>query len=97
MAGAAQVFRQIARQAVKLVPGPGTAVSSAVAAAGTKAIGEAAIAYYIKDEDFETIRKSIRKVEIDKDDDHGFTIRFNKDPFRRIRKQLKLKEKPGRK
>ena len=88
VAGAAQVFRQVARQAMKFVPGPGTAVSSAVAAAGTKAIGEAAIAYYIKDEDFDSIKKKIRKVEIDEDDGKGFTIKVKNNPFDRVRKQI---------
>lgn len=45
--GAAIGLRQLARQLVKLLPGVGTAASAAVASAGTKAIGEAAIAWFV--------------------------------------------------
>ena len=88
VAGAAHVLRQVARQSIKLMPGPGTAVSSAVAAAGTRAIGEAAIAYYIKDEDFDNIKKSIKRVEISEDDEKGVTIKFNKHPLKEVKDRL---------
>lgn len=45
--GAAFAFRELARGLVKLVPGFGSAISGAVAAAGTYALGRAAIAYFI--------------------------------------------------
>ncbi|MCX3286233.1 50S ribosome-binding GTPase [Streptomyces sp. NEAU-H22] len=40
-------FREVARALVKLLPAAGNAASGAIAAAGTKAIGEAAVAYFI--------------------------------------------------
>lgn len=40
-------FRQIARSLVKYIPAAGSVVSGTMAYAGTKAIGEAAIAYYL--------------------------------------------------
>lgn len=57
VAGAGLVFREIARIAVQqgskflniLFPGAGSAISSGVAAIGTKAIGSAAISYYLED------------------------------------------------
>jgi uncharacterized protein len=45
--GAGLVLREGARAAVKLVPGWGNAISGGVAAAGTYAIGRAAVAYFI--------------------------------------------------
>lgn len=45
--GAGLVLREGARAAAKLVPGWGNAISGGVAAAGTYAIGRAAIAYFI--------------------------------------------------
>jgi uncharacterized protein (DUF697 family) len=42
------VLREGARAAVKLVPGWGNAISGGVAAAGTYAIGRAAVAYFIE-------------------------------------------------
>lgn len=53
IAGAGYVFRLVAQQATKFLnavwPGSGSAVSSAIAASGTLAIGKAAIAYYLDD------------------------------------------------
>lgn len=40
-------LRELARQLLKLAPGAGPAASAAIAAAGTKAIGEAAIAWFL--------------------------------------------------
>ncbi len=45
--GAGLAFREIARNMAKLIPAAGNLVSGAVATAGTYAISEAAIAYYI--------------------------------------------------
>ncbi len=64
IAGAGYVFRLVSQQASKFLnvvwPGAGTAVSSGIAAAGTSAIGKAAIAYYIDDQ---TIDEAKRKFE----------------------------------
>ena len=59
-AGAGVVFRTIFRQIVKVVPGAGSSVGAAMAAAGTYAIGSAAIEYFsrgmaLKDIEIETI------------------------------------------
>ncbi|MEU4409134.1 GTPase [Streptosporangium sp. NPDC023963] len=45
--GVGAIFRESARALVKLIPAAGNAVSGFVAAAGTKAVGEAAILYFI--------------------------------------------------
>jgi len=45
--GAAYGLRQLARATLKLIPGAGWATSAAVAYAGTLAIGEAAIRYFV--------------------------------------------------
>jgi len=45
--GAGFVFREAARQLIKLFAGPGNLISGAVAASGTYGIGKAAIAYYL--------------------------------------------------
>lgn len=61
VAGAGFVFRVVAQQASKFLngvwPGAGSAVSSGIAALGTSAIGKAAIAYYIDDQDMEEAKK----------------------------------------
>ena len=70
VAGAGYGFRFIFQQTSKLLnalwPGSGSAVSSAIAATGTAAIGKAAIAYYINDfslddarERFEDLQKKM--------------------------------------
>ena len=70
--GAGFTFRVIAQQSSKFVnslwPGVGSAVSSSIAAAGTHAIGRAAIMYYIDgksidevSEKFKEMRKEKRK------------------------------------
>lgn len=45
--GAGLAFRELARQLAKIIPGAGNFVSAAVATAGTYAVSEAAIAFYI--------------------------------------------------
>ncbi|MDD3416873.1 MAG: 50S ribosome-binding GTPase [Lachnospiraceae bacterium] len=64
IAGAGYVFRLVAQQATKFLnavwPGSGSAVSSAIAASGTLAIGKAAIAYYLDDK---TMDEAKRKFE----------------------------------
>lgn len=63
--GAGYAFRLLAQQASKLLnavwPGSGSAVSSAVAAAGTSAIGKAAIAYYIDDKIMDEAKKKFEE------------------------------------
>ena len=63
VAGAGFVFRVVAQQASKFLngvwPGAGSAVSSGIAALGTSAIGKAAIAYYIDDQDMEEAKKML--------------------------------------
>ena len=64
VAGAGYIFRLVAQQASKLAngifPGAGSAVSAGIAAAGTSAIGKAAISYYI---DGDTMKDAKRKFE----------------------------------
>ena len=59
--GSGFVLRLIAQQATKFInlmwPGAGSAVSSGIAATGTKAIGKAAIAYYINGSTVEAAKK----------------------------------------
>lgn len=59
--GAGCVFRLIAQQTSKLLngilPGSGSAVSSAVATTGTLSIGKAAISYYIDDKTIDEAKK----------------------------------------
>ena len=61
IAGAGYAFRLIAQQATKFLntvwPGSGSAVSSAIAASGTVAIGKAAIAYYIDEKTIDETKK----------------------------------------
>ena len=61
VAGAGYVFRLVAQQATKFLniffPGSGSAVSSGIAAIGTKAIGKAAIAYYIEEKTIDEAKK----------------------------------------
>lgn len=55
--GTSFVLRTVARQLVKVVfPGYGSVISTAIAYAGTWAVGEAAIAYYIQDKDIEEVK-----------------------------------------
>jgi uncharacterized protein (DUF697 family) len=41
-------FRLVSRQVVKIVPGAGSAVAAGIASSGTKALGKAAMAYFLK-------------------------------------------------
>lgn len=75
IAGAGYAFKLLAQQATKFLnlvwPGSGSAVSSAIAAVGTSAIGKAAIAYYVdgrtmdeakkKFEDSRTVSENIKE------------------------------------
>lgn len=47
-AAAGMAFRELARNVARLLPGWGSVISGAVASAGTKGLGEAAIAYFIR-------------------------------------------------
>jgi len=66
VAGAGYTFRLIAQQASKLLntvwPGAGSAVSSGIAAMGTSAIGNAAIAYYIEDNTIDEAKKKFDEI-----------------------------------
>ena len=70
MAGAGVIFRLIAQQASKLLnglfPGSGSAVSSVIAAAGTMAIGEAAIKYYIDEASLDEAKEQFIKTRDEK-------------------------------
>lgn len=65
IAGAGYAFRLIAQQATKFLnavwPGSGSAVSSAIAAVGTAAIGKAAIAYYIDEKTIDEAKKKFEE------------------------------------
>lgn len=65
IAGAGYAFRLIAQQATKFLntvwPGSGSAVSSAIAASGTVAIGKAAIAYYIDEKTIDETKKKFEE------------------------------------
>ena len=64
VAGSGFGFRIAAQQASKfmngLIPGSGSAISSAIAASGTSLIGNAAIGYYIEGKTLEEIKKDIK-------------------------------------
>lgn len=59
--GAAMGLREVARQIAKLLPGVGSVVNAGVASAGTKAIGEAAIAWFVDGTDRATARRRARE------------------------------------
>lgn len=65
IAGAGYTFKLVAQQAAKFLnavwPGSGSAVSSAIAAVGTSAIGKAAIAYYIDNKTMAEAKKSFEE------------------------------------
>lgn len=61
VAGLGYVLKVIARQASKLIPAWGPAISSGVAGAGTYAMGNAAISYYIEGNDLEQVKKQFSK------------------------------------
>jgi uncharacterized protein (DUF697 family)/GTPase Era involved in 16S rRNA processing len=59
--GGAFILREMARTLVKLViPGVGSAISAGVAYAGTWAIGEAAIAYYIQGKNIIHVKRLVK-------------------------------------
>jgi uncharacterized protein (DUF697 family) len=64
--GAGMVFREGARAAVKLLPGWGNAISGGVAAAGTYAVGRAAIGYFIEGISITEARKLFRRKNLPK-------------------------------
>ncbi|MFA1822279.1 YcjF family protein [Virgibacillus oceani] len=55
-------LRQVARQLVKVVPVAGNVVSGAIASAGTYALCEAAIAYFIDEKSIENVKDIYKKV-----------------------------------
>ena len=61
VAAAGNVFRLAAHQLVKLIPIGGSAISAAIAYAGTYAIGKAAISYYIDGKDIKEVKKTFNK------------------------------------
>lgn len=65
IAGAGYAFRLIAQQASKflnaVLPTSGSAISSAIAAGGTAAIGKAAMAYYIDDKTMEEVKQKFEE------------------------------------
>ena len=62
--GVGFVFREAARQLVKLFAGPGNLISGGVAASGTFAIGKAASAYYLEGVKKEDIKSIFNKAKI---------------------------------
>ena len=60
--GAGFAFRQLARQLLKVIPGAGSAVSGLVASAGTYALCEAAIAYFIEEYSIEKVRETYKNI-----------------------------------
>lgn len=70
IAGAGYAFRMAAQQATKLLNvvfmGAGSTISASIAFLGTYAIGEAAIAYYIDEQDMEEVRKIFERSKKDK-------------------------------
>ena len=60
--GGAFILRELARALAKLVPGWGNTISGAVAALGTKGVGEAAIAYFIDEEDIEEAKRTMQSI-----------------------------------
>ena len=59
--GAGLDLRETARALVKIIPGWGNAISGAIAAAGTYAIGRAASSYFIEGMTLDAVRKRFRK------------------------------------
>ncbi len=53
--GAGFGFRWAAQQLVKFIPGAGSIVSASVAGAGTVALGQSAIAYFLRERPFEEL------------------------------------------
>lgn len=59
------VFRQVARQLIKLIPVGGNVISGLIASAGTYALCEAAVAYFIDEKTIDNV-KNIYKNEFDR-------------------------------
>ncbi len=55
--GSGFVLREVARSLVKLLPGFGSVVSAAIALAGTQALGQAAISYFIDEIPLEKVKQ----------------------------------------
>lgn len=55
-------LRQVARQLVKFIPVAGNVISGAVATAGTYALCEAAIAYFIEEKSADSVKETYKKV-----------------------------------
>lgn len=76
IAGLGYAFKLVAQQAIKLInlvwPGAGSAVSSGIAAAGTAAMGRAAIAYYIDGSTVEQARKRFETAKKHREAKDGF-------------------------
>lgn len=63
-AGLAWGAREAARMLVRVIfPGAGSAVSGAVASAGTMALGRAAVAYFIEMQPIEQVRESLKRAQ----------------------------------
>lgn len=60
------VLRQVARQLLKIIPVAGNVISGAVASAGTYALCEAAIAYFIDGNSMDNVKKTYNHVYEDK-------------------------------
>ncbi|WP_059173538.1 GTPase family protein [Bacillus sp. FJAT-27445] len=61
-AAAGLVFRQVARQLLKIIPVAGSVISGAVATAGTYALCEAAIAYFIEEKPLDNVRSIYKNI-----------------------------------
>ncbi|GAE37507.1 GTPase family protein [Halalkalibacter akibai] len=55
-------LRQVARQLVKFIPIAGNVISGVIATAGTYALCEAAIAYFIEEKSADSVRETYKKV-----------------------------------
>ncbi|WP_449619510.1 GTPase [Robertmurraya sp. Marseille-Q9965] len=60
------VLRQVARQLLKIIPVAGNVISGAIASAGTYALCEAAIAYFIDGNSMDNVKKTYNHVYEDK-------------------------------
>jgi uncharacterized protein (DUF697 family) len=67
------IFREGARAAVKMIPGWGNAISGGVAAAGTYAVGRAAIAYFVEGVSISEARKLFNRPKLPKTSKSGTT------------------------
>ncbi|RAL25184.1 hypothetical protein DL240_02955 [Lujinxingia litoralis] len=72
--GAAMALREVARGLLKVMPGLGSAGSAAIAFAGTRAVGQAAAAYFIDGVNTEKARKLFKKKKKDAEDEYHRTI-----------------------